>query len=502
MRRLILTVLTVLAGLLLAACGPADDTSGRPAGPVLVVGVGRDFYDGPDSRAYLHGSTNAWEALTYLDGDLRPVPWLALSWRAEDSGRVWVFQLRPGVRFHDGSPFGAREAAFCLRRIAASPKYDPSGSFRNLRSVEASGELELTCRLERPTPDFPALVAYYGSPMLKPDIVDPEGRLTRLVATGPYLLEGVVPGHEVRLRAWEGHWGGRAAYARVVFRMLADAQTRALALMAGDLDAVADVGAILPEQEPELRAAAGVVLSRREVATTHYLLFNCRRPPLDQRAARLWLAGLIQEQGLVASLAGGIAVAAGDPYSRLARDWSPGAFRPPLDEGRAIAPGDPPLVILLHAGAVQRWPYLDLAQALQHALRRQGLAGRILVSEAGAYQQALKQGDYDLSLQPNTLMTGDPDFFYSYYLASGAPANPGWRDPEADRLIAQARTEMDPQQRREAYVRSARIVARDLPLLPLFHETALYAHRQTVTDFQIDHFFRPDLRQARPRTGP
>ncbi|MCA1906224.1 MAG: ABC transporter substrate-binding protein [Desulfarculus sp.] len=493
--------MAVLVGLLLTACGPADGDSGRSAFPRLAIGVGRDFYDGPDSRSYLHGSTNAWEALAYVDENLRPRPWLAQAWRAEDGGRTWVFQLRAGVRFHDGSPFTANDAAFCLRRIAASPKYDPSGSFRHLRAVEASGDLDLICRLDRPTPDFPALVAYYGSPMLKPETVDASGRITRLVATGPYRLEGVVPGHEVRLRAWEGYWGQPPAYARVVFRMLADAQTRVLALMAGDLDVVADVGAILPEQEPELRAAAGVKLMRQEVATTHYLVFNCRRPPFDQRTARLWLAGLIQEQGLVASLAGGIAVAARDPYSRLARDWASGLFRPPLAEGRVIAPGGEPLVILLHAGTVQRWPYLDLAQALQHGLRRRGLSARIVVSEAGAYQQALKQGDYDLSMQPNTLMTGDPDFFYSYYLAGEAPANPGWRDPETDRLIAAARTEMDPEQRRQAYASLAGIAARDLPLLPLFHETALYAHRQTVADFHIDHFFRPDLLRVRPRTG-
>ncbi len=502
MRRLLLPVLAVLAGWLLSACGPADDTSGRAPGPVLVVGVGRDFYDGPDSRAFLHGSTNTWEALTYLDENLRPQPWLAQTWRAEDGGRTWVFQLRPGVRFHDGSPFTANDAAFCLRRIAASPKYDPSGSFRHLQTVDASGDLKLICRLDRPTPDFPALVAYYGSPALKPETVDATGRITRLVATGPYRLEGVVPGHEVRLRAWEGYWDKPPAFARVVFRMLADAQTRALALMAGDLDVVADVGAILPEQEPELRAAAGVKLMRQEVATTHYLIFNCRRPPFDQRAARLWLAGLIQEQGLVPSLAGRIAAPAHDPYSRLARDWAPGLFQPPLGEGRAITPGAPPLVILLHAGSVQRWPYLDLAQALQHGLRRRGLSARIVVSEAGSYQQALRQGEYDLSLQPNTLMTGDPDFFYSYYLASEAPANPGWRDLEADRLIAAARTEMDTAQRRLNYALLARTVARDLPLLPLFHETALYAHRQKVVDFHIDHFFRPDLLRVRPKTGP
>ncbi|MFZ5587692.1 MAG: ABC transporter substrate-binding protein [Thermodesulfobacteriota bacterium] len=493
--------LALLAALLLSACGPAGEGGGE-AGPALVIGIGRDFCDGPDSRAYLHGSTNVWEALTYLDENLRPTPWLAESWRALEGGRVWVFRLRAGARFHDGSPLIAADAAFCLRRIAGNPKYDPAASFRHLISAEATGELELTCRLAQPAPDFPALVAYYGSPIIKPAGVDSAGRIERLVATGPYRLEKVAPGHEVRLTAWEGYWGGSPAFRRVVFRTLADAQTRAMALMAGDLDAVADVGAILPEQAPELRAAAGVHLKRREVATTHYLLFNCRRPPMAERAARLWLADLIQRAGLAPSLAGGISVPARDPFSRLAADWAEGRLHPPLAEAAPIAPGGAPLVILLHAGSVQRWPYLDLAQALQAQLKRHGLAARIAVSEAGAYHQALKQGDYDLSLQPNTLMTGDPDFFYSYYLAAAGPANPGWQDDEAERLIAGARVEMDQAARRTAYARLAAILARDLPILPLFHELALYAHRQRVESFAIDHFFRPDLLRARPGTKP
>lgn len=60
----------------------------------LVIGVGRDFYEGPDSRTYLHGSTNTWEALTYLDENLRARPWLAESWQSTDNDRTWIFQLR------------------------------------------------------------------------------------------------------------------------------------------------------------------------------------------------------------------------------------------------------------------------------------------------------------------------------------------------------------------------------------------------------------------------
>ncbi len=65
---------------------------------------------------------------------------------------------------------------------------------------------------------------------------------------------------------------------RVIFRTLLDAQTRVMALMSGEIDAVADVGAILPQQADLLRGKEDIVLKQVEVATTHYLIFNCRIP--------------------------------------------------------------------------------------------------------------------------------------------------------------------------------------------------------------------------------
>ena len=483
---------------LLASCGPGETrTSDAPA---LTIGIGRDLYYGPDDVAFLHGSTHTWEALTYLDENLRPRPWLALSWRSEDHGRVWVFTLRPKVLFHDGSPFTAKDAAFCIRRIKNSPKYDSVGSYRDLLKVEASGPLELRFTLGHPCPSFPGLVAQYNSPMIKPDTVDPKGHLTRLVATGPFRFKDVAPGYELRLEAFPGYWGAKPFYRLVNFRLLPDAQTRAMALMAGEVDALADIGAILPEQADELKGAPGVTLESREVATTHYLAFNCRRPPFATREARRWLLCQMGRRELVRRVAGRVAIPARNSYSRLAKDYDFGLLRIPEEPGASPPPPGRPVVILLHNSTVQRWPYLNLAQAIHQLLAEAGLPAEIRVVESGLYYQAYQKGGFDLAMTPNTLMTGDPDFFYSYYLASDAPRNPGWHYSGADRLIAAARREMDPAKRRELIRGVEEIVNREAPLWPLFYERALYAHGPGVRDFSMDYFFRPDLPRARPAT--
>lgn len=472
----------------------------KPPGPTLVIGVGRDFYDGPDSRAFLHGSTNTWEALTYLDENLRARPWLAESWRVQDSGRTWIFRLRPGVRFHDGSLLTAREAAASVERIRRSPKYDPAGVFRDVVSIQAHGRREVVFRLKNPCPCFANLAAYYSTPIIKPAVFDGQGRITRLIATGPFKVERISRGDSIELSAFDGYWGAKPVYRRVIFRTILDAQTRAMALMAGEVDAVADVGGVLPEQAQELESAPGVILKRRETAVTHYLFFNCRQAPFSQARARLWLAGLLDRPRMVRILTQGAGATALDPYSPLAQDWAFGLIRPRGD-------GKPPeparrLIILIHGGTVQRWPYLEIAQVLQEKLARRGWPARIEVKEAGGYYQALKQGRFDLTLAPNTLMTGDPDFFYSYYLAPNAPRDFGWRNQEAGVLIARARYEMDPARRRELYRRLAELVNQELPILPLYHDVSLYAYRDSLAFFEMDHNFRPRLDLARPKEAP
>ena len=494
--------LLLLCVVLFAVCGQmvscAPEGNVAEDGPALTIGIGRELYYGPDDVAMLHGSTHTWEALTYLDKNLRPRPWLARSWHSEDCGRVWIFELRQGVLFHDGSPFTAQDAAFCIRRIKGNPKYDSVGSYRDLIKVEAVGPLELRFTLGHPCPAFPGLVAQYNSPMIKSGTVDKHGHITRLVATGPFRFKKVVPGYELLLEAFPKYWGVKPAYRRVNFRLLPDAQTRAMALIAGEIDALADIGAILPEQAEELGRAPGISLKSREVATTHYLVFNCRRIPFSGPTARRWLLGQMGRQQLVRRMAGRVAISAHNTYSRLARDYDFGLLRWPRPEGTPPPPPGRPLVILLHNATVQRWPYLDLAQAIHQLLAGAGLPAEIRLVESGLYYQAYQKGEFDLAMTPNTLMTGEPDFFYSYYLAGDAPRNPGWRDPAADRLIAAARREMNPAKRRELIRGVERIVNREAPLWPMFYELALYAQGPGVTDFSMDYFFRPDLLNARP----
>ncbi|MEJ5358321.1 MAG: ABC transporter substrate-binding protein [Desulfobacterales bacterium] len=473
-------------------------------GQTLTLGVGRDFYNGPEGQVYLHGSTNTWEGLTRLDETFTLRPWLAESWDSPDGGWTWRFRLREGVRFHDGTPLTAEAAARSLGRLIRHPRYDANHFFKDLESLDAPEPRVLRYRLKHRIPFFPNLVSYYGSPIVHPGTVTEDGRMENLVGTGPFRLLRVRPGEHIVLEAFDRYWQGRPAFASVVFRTILDADSRRMALEAGQIDAVVDFGGILPSQLPALGRLPGITVKRRELGNTHQLIFNCRRSPFAAREMRRWLASRIDRQALVAAVTENTGVVAADPHTRLAPFWAFGCIRPesPLPLPPSAAEGKRELVILLHQGFAGRLPYLEIAQVVQQILREAGLAARIQVQEPGAYRRARLQGEFDLVIGPTGFLTGDPDHHYRNFVSSRAPFSPGWHDEEVEGWIEEAASEVDPQRRRNLYRRLCERVNDERPMFPLYHEVAFYAHGPRVRDLEMDAVFRPDLFRCRPAEEP
>lgn len=472
-------------------------------GSTLTIGVGRDFYEGPGGETFVHGSTNVWEALTILDGNLEPKGWLAESWRMQDGGRTWVFRLRRDVRFHNGSVLTAAHVVANMERRMKHRRFDPRGDLRDVISVKAKGPLDVAFHLKKTLPFFPALMAYYGSPIFHPEAFDPKGRLIWPIATGPFRFERTRPGDTVELLAFDGYWGKKPAFHRIVIRDIPDAQARVFALIRGEIDAIIDVGGILPSQINELRAGRDIEVRRARLAMTHYLMLNCRMPPFESADARLWLSRLINRKKLVEKLAEGTGMVAGEFYSPLARKWVFGSrnLQTAAAGKKPVPPPVAPLVILLHSNFQQRLPYDLIAQVIARMLEEEGFKVRIVMKETGAFQEALKKGEFHLSIQPRNLLTGDPDLYYSSNISGASGRSMGCTNPKTDRLIDLARHEIRPEKRRVMYDRLASIMTRNMPMIPLYHEVALYAHRKNIKGLTMDAVFRPDLCAVRPSGG-
>ncbi|MFH0995415.1 MAG: ABC transporter substrate-binding protein [Pseudomonadota bacterium] len=127
-----------------------------------------------------------------------------------------------------------------------------------MESLTAEGPDRLVFRLKRPIPYFPKAVSYYGSPIVAPETVYEDGKMSGLIGTGPFSLGAVKPADSLEVLAFDDYWGGRPAFDRVVFRTIPDADSRLMALTAGQIDAIVDFGGIFPHQLPELLRTPGL----------------------------------------------------------------------------------------------------------------------------------------------------------------------------------------------------------------------------------------------------
>uniref|UniRef100_UPI0035615299 ABC transporter substrate-binding protein n=1 Tax=Paracoccus seriniphilus TaxID=184748 RepID=UPI0035615299 len=113
---------------------------------------------------------NLFEGLTRFgpDGSVRPA--LAASWDVEDEGRSYLFHLRKGVTFHDGTAFDAEDVRFSLDRARAADSTNAQKQlFAGIEAVEIVDPLTVRVRLTQPDGNFPFKMAWGDAVMVSQD---------------------------------------------------------------------------------------------------------------------------------------------------------------------------------------------------------------------------------------------------------------------------------------------------------------------------------------------
>ncbi|HWC32229.1 MAG TPA: ABC transporter substrate-binding protein, partial [Actinomycetota bacterium] len=194
------------------------------------------------------------------------VPSAAQSWEVRDGGRTFVFHLRGGATFHDGSPVQAEDFVFAWNRLAdpaaAAPfafllesvagydSYQSDVQVRELEGVRALDATTLEVRLSSPWPDF---VSVAGHPALSP-LPSREGAdlgpAVRVIGNGPFRAGGTIARQEeFHLERFDDHFAAEPAIRRLTFRPFEDADDAWPEFLAGDVDIAPIPASLLAEAE-------------------------------------------------------------------------------------------------------------------------------------------------------------------------------------------------------------------------------------------------------------
>ncbi|MGW2206969.1 ABC transporter substrate-binding protein [Streptomyces sp. NPDC001774] len=162
---------------------------------------------------------------------------------------TWVYDLRRGVRFHDGGTMTADDVVFSLGR-QTDPKNAAAWAqnFQNVASVRKTGPLQVTVTLKKPDSQFPQYMATAAGVVASRKGVTAAGgdygTNGGLACTGPFTLGAWQKGQTLELNRFDGYWGTRAKAGKVVFRFLTDPSARTNALLSGE----ADGGYLIPTE--------------------------------------------------------------------------------------------------------------------------------------------------------------------------------------------------------------------------------------------------------------
>ncbi len=509
-RTFLATTLGATGALLVGSCsrssqepGPGPQ-AGRPTLRLLGGGFGIPSPFGYVAGIGYYRMSFIYDTLLWKDSSGQLLPWLATGFTRADDGTTYRFDLREDVQWHDGRPLTVDDVVFTFDYFKAntfSPLLvaQPEG----VAEVRAVGGPTVEFRLERPFVTFLDQVA--GAIPIVPahvwsSIEDPgaERDLARLVGTGPYRLESFSEGEGTFLyTANDSYFLGTPYVERMELAPVGD---QLLGVLGGQLVAggASEVGpdALRPFQADP---AFGVLESDGDFSAPLYFNLGRGGALADIRFRRA-CAHAIDRSGLVERIGGaGVPGNPGflpptHPFHGEVEQYAfdPGTANQLLDEagykrgpaGTRQGPDGQPL----RFGLLVDQERAPVAELVVGALRTVGIeVAPDYVDLIGLFQNKTR-GNYDMAIAffpgPSGISANsDPDYLrriYSSRLPPASQAVQGYQNGELDDLLDQQLVTQDEGERRALLARIQEIVARDLPVLPLYYSTQFFVFRKEV----------------------
>jgi peptide/nickel transport system substrate-binding protein len=436
------------------------------------------------------------DTLTRTDSDGVVVPMLATEWTAADD-TTWVFTLRDGVVFHDGTTMTAADAAFSLNRLLFSENesFVRSQFLPYITSVEATGDLELT--IVTPSPDslMPLRLASPNAVIMPQAYVESrtfDELQTAPVGAGPYRFESLAAGDRLVLTRHEEYWMGAPDAETVVLRVIPEASTRVAALQSGEVDFITTVSPDLIEQ---LDAVDGLRVDTVSVYNYMLIYFNTNAGPTADPLIRRALSLAIDREAIAEELWGG--------RVRVMNDYLlPGEFA--HDPERGIFPYDPEEAQRLLAEAGYAGEVIEFTPPANYYTNGQ-IVTDVITEMWRAVGLNIEYTPLDTAAWADRSLAGNNIATLQSFGTSGDPGTgiaqvwnswPGayYTPSEAFlALAAEAQASLDPEVRRASFRGMMDIVDADVPVAPLYQSVEFYAMDERIT-WQPHQEFLIDLR--------
>lgn len=470
-------------------------------------------------------SSHLFDALVNVDASGKLIPGLALSWRAVNA-TTWEFKLRPGVKFHDGSPFTVEDAIFSLDRPATLTNSPGPFTTYTRQIVDKQAVDPLTLRLTTAAPYGPlpldmSTIFIVSKKAAQNASTDDFNSGRALIGTGPFKFVSFLRGDRIELARNPDYWGEKATWDKVTLRVIANNASRTAALLAGDVDAIeavptADIARIKrnPDFRLEQRVSWRTIFWTLDQAehSSPFVTDLAGKPlaknPLRDPRVRLAISKSINRPALVSRIMEGLA----QPASNLV---APGILGynddlkvegyDPAGAKKLLADAGYPngFGLTLHGPNNRYINDEQIIQTVAQFLSRIGIRAKVQTLPLAVYFGRAKASEFSMALLGWGTLAGD---FGMRSLVGTANPQTGWgswnwgnySNPKVDTVIRSSLSAVDPAERENYARQAAGIALQDNAVIPMHHQIATWAMRKglryaaRVDEFTFAQQFRAE----------
>jgi peptide/nickel transport system substrate-binding protein len=461
----------------LAAPSRQDATPTPTSGGILKVGLQSDPTaldpQKQNLTAIWHVIEHIYEGLTRITPDLSVEPALAEGWEISDDGTSYMFVLREGVTFHDGTPLKASDVKFTFERwVAPETASTSAAELASVASIEATDDRTVVMTLHAPDASLLATLAGGSAVIYSEAFVKANNNDVSQVAmgTGPFKFVEYVPNTRIVLERNENYWAEGLPYLDgIEMTIAADDTARTAAVVTGTVDFIE----YAPLRDiPALEADASLKLAGDSNTNIRFIGFNLSKEPFDNPLVRQAIAAVVDREAMLGPTVFGYGTPTEvlfppDFWATLQQD-----VRPP-DVERAKS-------LMAEAGladgfstTITSWSqYSFLSNAavvLQEQLRQIGIEAELnLVENATMVEQVYTGKTYDIAVTGESAYV-DPNTLIFQNFKSGESGNfVNYSNPEVDELIDQGIASTDQEERARIYQDIQALLLEDLPWINLF----------------------------------
>ncbi|UOR00989.1 ABC transporter substrate-binding protein [Leucobacter allii] len=497
-RRAALAVAALVAALALSACGggaaPSTPNTDPVSGGTLTFGRVASANDLDLHQQITANNAFAidkvFEPLVAFDEQGEIGPWLA-DYEVSDDGLEYVFTLRDGLQFSDGSDVVPEDVVFSLNRHLELG--GPLPLEAPIASIEASGDREVTIALSGPYTPFLSELASFSNGILPADFggASEEEFFERPIGTGPFAVSEWDPNGDLVFVKNTHYWQeGKPYLDSLVYRFVADDTQLRQQLQAGQIDAIDTVPAT---NAAEIGATGGTVLSETPGWSTEQVFFNTQREEFADVHVRRAIAQALDRDGITEATTFGtaevanallpptITYSADDSVEAL--EYDPEAARAELAE--SAYPDGFEVTLLIASGNAQR---AQIAQIVQESLAKIGITVEIEQLDIAVFRERFFAYDFDFMLNSGQSDAPDPNGFITFQADPEGFSKSYWTHYTNERvteLMHEGRTTPAGAGREAIYGEIQQILADEVPYIPLFFPANLKATSEAVQGFAV-----------------